>query len=86
MIETATTTTDMLVQRRKWLEGKVRVCPACGEEHKIQLVYWLMAPAEWKCRKCKYSFCYEPISNVEVSRPREASAETSTAVPRSAAP
>lgn len=36
-------------------------CPACGEQHQMQLTNSLTVPAHWKCRTCKHAFGQENI-------------------------
>jgi ribosomal protein L37AE/L43A len=45
--------------RRRWLCRHAPKCPECGDPQ-VQLVDWFPIPAEWKCRKCKHKWTFEP--------------------------
>jgi len=49
-----------LSKRRLWLCKNTPACPSCGEWMQIQITDWHQIPAEWKCRKCKHKWKFEP--------------------------
>lgn len=64
MVESATTTTEMIAARRRWLCNYTPACPNCGTDRfSIQLVDWFANPAIWNCRRCRFEFHHEPIPN-----------------------
>lgn len=47
---------------RRIFLSKINIsCTNCGETKQIQLVNFLITPAKWKCRICKFKFEFEPI-------------------------
>jgi transposase-like protein len=53
-----------LTDRREHLSHHTPYCPRCGDEQ-IQLIGYSNVPAEWKCRRCKTKFLYEPLIKQE---------------------
>jgi transposase-like protein len=49
-----------LADRRVALCKQSPSCPSCGEQEQVQLVEWTAAPAEWRCRSCRYNWAFEP--------------------------
>lgn len=49
----------LLANRRETLSRLAPRCPACATEQ-VQLVDYFVAPSEWRCRKCRHRFIYEP--------------------------
>lgn len=55
-------------RRREWLCDNHPSCPKCREAHQIQLMDWIFADkAQWKCRKCKHYFEYEPDNRKDIT-------------------
>ncbi len=47
--------------RLNFLKKNVPACPVCAETQQIQLVEYIIPPAQWKCRICKNKWSEEPI-------------------------
>jgi hypothetical protein len=48
------------VNRRTTLTAHAPPCPHCSEYLQVQLLDWLIEPAQWRCRTCGHSFTFEP--------------------------
>jgi DNA-directed RNA polymerase subunit RPC12/RpoP len=52
--------------RREYLCKNSRTCPECSARQ-VQLINQFAIPAEWKCRRCKTKFKFEPDTPRETS-------------------
>lgn len=60
-----------ITDRREMLSAEInkqkKCCPSCGTRQ-IQLIgYMDIIPAQWKCRRCKHKFEWEPDNDNRVS-------------------
>jgi hypothetical protein len=52
-----------IADRREHLCRNPPKCPVttcCTDQ--VQITDWFSIPAEWKCRRCKHKFTYEPAA------------------------
>lgn len=56
-----------LSNRRVWLCKNAPICPKCNTKQ-IQLIQWTSVDksADWKCRKCRHPFSYEPLTDQDL--------------------
>jgi hypothetical protein len=54
-----------LADKREWLCRCAPTC-SCGSQQ-VQLMAYVLSPAQWRCRHCRHVWFYEPLNNALAS-------------------